>query len=199
MDGSCPGCFSTLEEISVISSPLAVMETINASRWSIHNPVAFFISCSLFAKISSCDHCQNLTSEAMSGVGHGMLVQRFGIVADDLSGAGGFLCAAVDDHQKLPHSQRGFVAQDAVVGNAQAEKCCSQRAQATHDHRAFQCAQDPSDQGPRHHQGSDAGDEKERRTEKQAPNAAPKGAQLSPILHAVAGVVVAHHMKYWGK
>ena len=60
----------------------------------------------------------------------------------------------------------------------------------------FERADDPHDERSRHEQLTDARHPEERGAEQQPPEAAPEGPQLAPVLHAVAGVVVADDMLF---
>ena len=88
----------------------------------------------------------------------------------------------------------GLVLDDAVLGNAHAVKSGTQRAQTAHHQRAFQCADDITDNGSREEQRADTGNKKKGGAEQQAPETAPKRTRFSPVFYAVASVVIADHM-----
>jgi len=114
--------------------------------------------------------------------------------ADDFTRVSRFYIGAVGDHDIFAAFHCRLVLQNAVLGDAHAVKSGAQRAQTAHHRRAFQCPDNPTYNRPGHEQRPDAGNQKERGAEQQAPKPAPEGSQFPPVFHAVPGIVIADHV-----
>ena len=92
----------------------------------------------------------------------------------------------------LPHPPPpAAVAPLATQQAADAGQTAAEGAHAADHHGAFQRTNNPGREWPAHEQGADARNEEERGAEHQAPDATPERAHFAPVLHAVAGIVVA--------
>jgi len=73
----------------------------------------------------------------------------------EISGHESFHIRTVGDQHILALFHRRLVLDDAVLGNAHAVKPRTQRAQTTHQPRAFQCTDNVTNDGTRKEQTSD--------------------------------------------
>jgi len=113
---------------------------------------------------------------------------------DDVSGSGDLCYRVVHEEQKLVRLDRRFILQNAVLRDADAREAGRQR-RSIHPHDcAFQCADDPRNEGARHEDQADAWNDEESGPDEQSPEPAPEGAEFAPFLHPIADVIVAHHV-----
>src|SRR5580692_4016270 len=87
--------------------------------------------------------------------------------------------------EKLVRFKSRFVLNNAVLWNTDAIEPCPNSAQTSHDDSAFECSDDPGNQGSCHKQRSDTWNRKECGSKQQSPEASPEGTVLAPILHTV--------------
>ena len=107
-------------------------------------------------------------------------------------GAGHFIRRSVDDQHKLSGFERSLVLQDAVLWNADAVKPGANGAKSTDNGRSLQGGNDPPDDWAGRNQWADAGNHEKCGPKQHSPYAAPESAVFAPMLHPLAGRVIAH-------
>ena len=102
---------------------------------------------------------------------------------------------AVNYEQVFVSLQRGLILNHAVFGNAHAVHPRADRAGAAHQDRTLKRSDNPGDHGTSREYRTDTRHNEQCRTEKQAPEAAPKKHRLLPqYFIRVRGVVITHDM-----
>ena len=97
------------------------------------------------------------------------------------------------NHQhELAGLERCLVLQDAFLWNADTVEPGAQRAESTDNGRSLQRPDNPCDNWAGGNQWPDAGNHEKRGPEQQSPDASPESAVFAPMLHPLAGRVIAH-------
>jgi len=101
---------------------------------------------------------------------------------------------AGDDEDELVRFEGRFVRHDTILRNAHSMERHSENAQSAGGGGAFQYADDRRNERTADQDRADSGHSEERLPVHETPNLAPKSSELTPVLQAAAGAVVANDM-----
>ena len=83
---------------------------------------------------------------------------------------------------------------NGVLRNANTVKAGAEGTKSTHQNRAFDCSHDPRNHRTGSQYRTDTGNGEKCGSKQQSPESAPERTGFSPVLHAVACIVIADHL-----
>lgn len=101
---------------------------------------------------------------------------------------------AMDDEQKLVGFQSYFILDDAILRNANADEACPERTDSADNHSSLKTRDNPANERTSYEDRPDSRYGECSGPKQQSSESTPERSHFAPILHAIAGIVVANDM-----